>query len=171
MEIFLLGVIKKYDYKIIIMACAGIFLVGILKFFKVFEKISKTNRKYVYAALSATMSAAAATAYLLITKQFDIKSAAVYAVSVLILNQTLYAFYEIAGMRALLRGFGNLIIKTILKGKINDIASIKTASQSDSYPERPQEEQTAASDLGKMLDFNKALISEVNRIGEGVNND
>ena len=170
MEIFLLQTIKQYDYKIIIMACVGIFFVGVLKFFKVFEKINKTNRKYIYAALSAAISVIAAAVYLIIIKQFNIKNAAVYALSVLILNQTIYVFYEVAGLRALLRAFGNLIINTILKGKINDTASLKVNSKIDSKLEKSKEEQNAASEIGKLLEFNKTLITEVNKIGGGVNN-
>ena len=113
MEEMILEFIGKYGWQLALIACSGIFVVGILKFFKAFDKIAKNNRKYVFAGLSAGISIIASAIYLVITNAFNWTGFGIIAVSIYLLNQSIYTVYENTGARALLKKLGTLFIHFI----------------------------------------------------------
>ena len=110
MEEMILQFITTYGWKLALIACSGIFVLGVLKFFNVFDKISKDKRKYLYAGISSLLSIIATSIYLLITGTFTWAGFGLIASAIYGINQAIYAAYENTGFRALLRKLGNLFI-------------------------------------------------------------
>lgn len=105
----------QYGWKLALIACSGIFILGVLKFFHVFDKIEKSKRKYVYAAVSTGLSLIASLIYLLCTNSLEWATFGVYAASLYAFNQLIYSMYETFGVRALIRKFGKVLLKVIKK--------------------------------------------------------
>lgn len=105
----------QYGWKLALIACSGILILGVLKFFHVFDKIEKSKRKYVYAAVSTGLSLIASLIYLLCTGSLEWATFGVYAASLYAFNQVIYSMYETFGIRALVRKFGRLCLKVIEK--------------------------------------------------------
>lgn len=105
----------QYGWKLALIACSGIFILGILKFFHVFDKIEKTKRKYVYAAVSTVLSLIASLIYLLCTNTLEWATFGVYSASLYAFNQIIYSMYETFGIRSVVRKFGHLCLKVIKK--------------------------------------------------------
>ena len=130
MEEMILQFITTYGWQLALIACSGIFVLGVLKFFDLFKTVEKSKRKYLYAGISAGLSIIASGIYLAITGGFAWGSFGVIAGAIYSLNQAIYALYETLGIRAVLRKLGNLFIhfiagKEIEKAKqdiIDDIA-------------------------------------------------
>lgn len=118
MKEMILQFISDYGWKLALIACSGIFVLGILKFFNVFNKVDKAKRKYLYAGISSVLSIAASGIYLVCVGQFDIAGFGVIALAIYALNQSIYAVYETCGFRALLRQFGNIVISIVAKNQI-----------------------------------------------------
>lgn len=106
----ILQFIVTYGWQLALIACSGIFVVGILKFFKVFDKIDKSKRKYLYAGLSASISIIASAIYLVATGGFDWGGFGIIAVAIYGINQTIYSVYENTGARSALRAVGSAFI-------------------------------------------------------------
>jgi hypothetical protein len=104
---------KTYGWTLAGIACSGIFVLGVLKFFKVFDKINKDKRKYLYAAISSGLSILASGIYLWVIGGFNWGGFGVISGTIYALNQTMYAVYETIGIRSGLRKLGNLFIHFI----------------------------------------------------------
>ena len=110
MEEMIINFITTYGWKLALIACSGIFVLGILKFFNVFEKIEKSKRKYFYALISSCLAIVASSIYLIIINAFDLSGFAVIAGTIYAMNQAIYSAYENLGFRALLRKIGHIFI-------------------------------------------------------------
>lgn len=121
----ILQFVLTYGWQLALIACSGIFVLGIFKFFKVFDFVAKDKRKHFYAGASATISIIASGIYLFITGGFHIASFGVVAGAIYVLNQSLYATYENIGLRNLVKKIGNWFIHFIAKNELekakNDI--------------------------------------------------
>lgn len=120
MEEMILEFIKTYGWQLAICACSGIFVLGIFKFFGIFDKIEKSKRKYVYAVLSSILSISASSIYLLITKNFEFANFGILSGAIYAFNQTIYAVYENCGFRTLMRKFGNVFINIVAKRQLEE---------------------------------------------------
>lgn len=118
MEEMILQFISTYGWKLALIACSGIFVLGILKFFKVFDKIEKSKRKYLYAGISAGISIIASGIYLAVIGSFNWAGFGVIAGAIYSINQAIYALYENLGIRKVLRKLGNLFIHFIANNEI-----------------------------------------------------
>ena len=126
MEEIILQFITNYGWKLALISCGGIFALGILKFFKVFEKIEKNKRKYVYTGVSAGISIVASAIYLGVVGAFAWSGFGVLAGAIYTFNQALYSMYETLGVRAGLRKLGNVIISIVAKQQLaNEKAKIE----------------------------------------------
>lgn len=135
----------KYGLKLALVACIGIFLLGILKFFHVFDKIEKGKRKYVYAGISGGFSIIASAIYLAVSGGFEWASFGVLAVSILVLNHSMYALYENYGVRAVLRKLGNLLLDFIVKcaqGKTKNDTIATVPATTETVTEDAEQEST-----------------------------
>lgn len=113
MEEMILQFVATYGWQLGLIACSGIIVVGVLKFFKVFNKIDKNKRKYVFAGISAGISIIASAIYLVIISAFNWAGFGVIAGAIYTVNQALYTVYENTGLRALVRKLGDLFIHFI----------------------------------------------------------
>lgn len=120
MEEMILEFVKLYGWKLAIIACSGILILGVLKFFNVFGKIQKEKRKYLYAVISSALSITASAIYLVAIKQFNIAGFGVIAGAIYVLNQAIYSIYENYGIRVGLRKLGNVIINIVAKNQIEE---------------------------------------------------
>lgn len=118
MEEMILQFIATYGWKLALIACSGIFILGVLKFFNLFEKIEKSKRKHLYAGISAGISIIASAIYLVTIGSFNWAGFGVIAGSIYGINQAIYALYENLGVRAVLRKVGNLFIHFIANKEI-----------------------------------------------------
>lgn len=126
MEEMILQFITTYGWQLALIACSGILVLGILKFFNVFKKVNKDKRKYLYAGISSALSILASGIYLWITGLFTWSGFGIISGAIYTLNQAIYAVYENYGIRALLRKMGNSFIhfiagKEIEKAKLEII--------------------------------------------------
>lgn len=119
MEEMILQFIFTYGWKLALIACSGIFVLGVLKFFNIFEKIEKSKRKYLYASVSAGISIIASGIYLALVGSFVWSSFGVIAGAIYGINQAIYALYENLGFRSALRTLGTLFINFVAKKQLN----------------------------------------------------
>lgn len=131
MEEMIIQFVLVYGWKLALIACSGIFVLGILKFFKLFEKIEKSKRKYLYAGISASISIIASAIYLVVIGSFNLAGFGVIAGAIYGINQALYALYENIGFRALLRKLGNLFINFVAKNQLEEAKSKLEAKNED----------------------------------------
>lgn len=120
MKEMILQFISEYGWKLALIACSGILVLGILKFFNVFNKIEKAKRKYFYAGISSVLSIAASGIYLVFVGQFDMGSFGLLAIAIYGLNQTIYSVYETYGFRYLIKKLGNVVISIVAKRQIEE---------------------------------------------------
>ena len=117
MEEMIFEFFKTYGWQLTLIACSGIFILGIFKCFHVFDKIKEDKRPYIYAIISTALSIGAAAVYLVIKDAFHIGAFAGMAVMFYLFNQGLYSAYETFGLRALVRKIGNAFIGCFKKTK------------------------------------------------------
>ena len=118
MKEMIINFITMYGWQLALIACGGIFVLGVLKFFDVFKKISKDKRKYLYAGISSLLSIIGSAIYLIATGGFEWASFGVISGAIYGLNQTIYALYENTGVRAVLRELGTILINFVAKKQL-----------------------------------------------------
>lgn len=118
MEEMILQFITTYGWKLALISCVGIFLLGVLKFFRLFDRIEESKQKYVYTAISAGISIIASAIYLVAVGAFVFSGFGVLAGAIYTFNQAIYAMYENFGVRAGLRKLGNIIINIVAKKQL-----------------------------------------------------
>lgn len=118
MEEMLFQFLAVYGWQITLIACSGVIIIGLLKAFKVFDKIEKEKRKYIYAVISTTFSIVASAIYLYIVRKFDPSVFGLIAAGIYGINQTIYSIYETFGFKQLVKKICDFFIKIISnKGK------------------------------------------------------
>lgn len=118
MEEMIIQFITTYGWKLALIACSGIVVLGILKFFKIFDKIEKSKRKHIYGSISSAISIISSGIYLTIVGGFTWAGFGVIAGAIYAINQALYATYENSGLRNLVKKIGKLFIRFIAKDEI-----------------------------------------------------
>lgn len=136
MDTMLFEFARLYGTKLLLIALSGIFLLGVLKFFKVFDRIDKSKRKFVYAGISAGFSIAASFGYLAVTNSLTVTMVAALCPAIYILNQSAYAVYENFGIRNGLAKVGVMILTIVAQGKMQELGLIEK-------PEKPDKEVSA----------------------------
>lgn len=119
MEEMIIQFIATYGWQLGLIACSGIFVLGVLKFFKVFDKIEKSKRKHVYAGISSGISILASGIYLAVSGAFTWIGFGVIAGAIYTINQAMYATYENSGLRNLVKKLGTLFIHFIAKKELD----------------------------------------------------
>lgn len=100
MEETILGFFKNYGLNLTLLALSGIALLGLLKWFGCFKKVSSKAKKYVYFGVSAGISIMACTIYILLFSQFEIISYLLLCGAVMIFTLATYGIYENTGLRS-----------------------------------------------------------------------
>ncbi len=113
---------QTYGLPILVIAVCVIAFIGLLKFFKVFNKIeSKDVKKCIYYALDVILAFGGAAIYFA-TFHIDFAEFVGYAFAQLGVTTTLYSIYEHFGIRKLFHFVGGLIIEHIKKNPESQFA-------------------------------------------------
>lgn len=117
LEAGLYSIIVNYGLAAVILACITIFLIGVLKYFNVFAKVPKENRKPIYLVLNYVFVFALTAAYYGI---FHISFAdyVAYASIVGTAVNIIYPLYENLKIRELFKTLGNFIVNVVAKNKV-----------------------------------------------------
>lgn len=116
---------KLYGNTLLLLALSGIFVLGVLKFFKVFDKIEKSKRKYIYAGISAGLSIIASVCYLAYNGTLTMTMILALCPAIYMLNQSAYAVYENFGIRKGLAKVGVMILTIVAQGKMQELGLVE----------------------------------------------
>ena len=131
LEAGLYNILTKYGLPVLVIACITILLIGVLKYFNVFNKIPKDNRKPVYYILNYVLVFGLVAAYYAIFKRpFDDYVA--YSIVSATAVTGVYALYENIHLRDLLHCIGNFIVGKVAKNQIEAAKNkpVKNATKS-----------------------------------------
>lgn len=107
----------QYGWQMALIALAGIVILGVLKYLKVFDKIDKEKRKPIYLAISVGLSAIGAAIYLLCIQQFQIDYFVTMLLTLYTINQAMYAVYETTTLKQLVAKIVEWIKEKLLAKK------------------------------------------------------
>ena len=117
LESGLYNIVTKYGVSALVIACITIFLIGILKYFGVFNKIPKENRKPIYLILNYVLGFGITAIYYAIFKLPFADYVAYSFVTATAVN-LLYPLYENLKLRELLAKLGGFIVKVVAKKQV-----------------------------------------------------
>ena len=117
LETGLYNLVTKYGVSVLIIACVTILLIGILKYFDVFRKVAKDNRKPIYFALNYVFVFGLSAIYYAIFK-LSFADYVAYAFVVGSAVNLLYPLYENLKIRDLFTIIGNFVVKTVAKKQV-----------------------------------------------------
>lgn len=131
LETALYNLVTKYGISVLVIACLTILFIGILKYFNVFNKIEKDNRKPIYFVLNYAFVFAVSAIYYAIFKLSFVDYVA-YAFVVGSAVNLLYPLYENLKIRDLFTIIGNFIVKTVAKKQVEkETTKIKEATKTE----------------------------------------
>lgn len=99
----LLQFFNQYGLDLTLIAIAGIILLGILKYNKVFDKLDENYRHYIYLGVSVTFSVVSSTIYLACMKTLNASYVFILAGALYVLNQTFYSIFKTLSLNELLK--------------------------------------------------------------------
>lgn len=92
-----------YGLWLTVIAVAGVILLGILKYLRVFDKFSKGIRHLLYLLISVGVSVIGSIVYLACEHSLDIEYILSLALAIFALNQIAYTVYNTTPLRSLLK--------------------------------------------------------------------
>lgn len=117
LEAGLYNILTNYGLPVLIIACITILLIGILKYFDVFRKVPKDNRKPIYYVLNYLFVFGLVALYYVIFKRpFDDYVA--YSLVSGTAVSSLYVLYENTKLRDLFGIIGNFIVSKVAKKQV-----------------------------------------------------
>ncbi len=125
MDKMLFEFMKLYGITLTLIALSGILFLGILKFFKVFDKVPKAKRKYIYGGISAGFSIIASVCYLAYNGSLTATMVLALCPVIYMLNQSAYAVYENFGIRKGLAKVGVMILTIVAQGKMQELGLVE----------------------------------------------
>lgn len=121
--------ITIYGLPILFISIAVIFIIGILKYFKVFDKIKSGNvKKFIYYTLDICLSFGIVAIYFAVDK-ISFTTYLNYSFKTVTAVTAIYAIYENFGLRKLLRWLGTCFINFVAKKQL-EVAK-ETAEQTE----------------------------------------
>lgn len=121
--------ITIYGLPVLFISIAVIFIIGILKYFKVFDKIKSGNvKKFIYYALDICLSFGIVAIYFAVDK-ISFTTYLNYSFKTVTAVTAIYAIYENFGLRKLLRWLGTCFINFVAKKQL-EVAK-ETAEQTE----------------------------------------
>lgn len=121
--------ITTYGLPILFISIAVIFVIGVLKYFKVFDKIKSANvKKCIYYALDIVLSFSFVAIYFAVDK-ISFTTYLNYCFKTITAVTAIYAIYENFGLRKLLRWLGTCFINFVAKKQL-EVAK-ETAEQTE----------------------------------------
>ena len=126
----LMKLVSEYGVPALILSLIIIFLIGVLKYFKLFDKIPKDWRKAIFSVLGLAFSFGTAALYYVIFKN-PFTNYVWFSLGTYALVTVVYALYENLGARALLKLFGNFVVSKVANEQVKEAVKKLT----DSIPE------------------------------------
>lgn len=125
LETSLYNIVVKNGLPALILGILTIFLIGVLKYFHVFDKVSKENRKPIYLALTYVFTFGLTAIYYAIFK-LSFADYVAYSFVVGSVVNLLYPLYENAKIRDFFALIGSFIVKIVAKKQVKaETAKIK----------------------------------------------
>ena len=97
----LINFFTQFGLPITLIALAGIAVLGILKYCKLFKNIEEQNRHYIYLGISVGFSVITTAIYLLIVDSFNMSYIACVSAAIYALNQAFYNIFKITPINKL----------------------------------------------------------------------
>lgn len=119
LETMLVTIVTKYGLPALLLGAITIFLIGVLKYFDVFRKIPKDNRKPIYLVLNYIIVFALTAAYYGIFK-LRFTDYVSYAFVVATVVNLLYPIYENLKIREFFGAIGRFIVKKVAKKQVEE---------------------------------------------------
>ena len=101
---------KTYGWQLCLIACSGIFILGFLKAFGLFDKVPQEKKKYIFGGISTGISIIGSAIYLACTHGFEWVSFGTIAGTILIMNNAIYTAYENYGFKAVVKKIGQRLL-------------------------------------------------------------
>lgn len=173
----IIKIFTAYGWQLTVCALSGIFLLGLLKHFKVFdkiivttkeknelgeivklpnEKLTKQVKKTIYTTISMSLSIGASALYQYICHELTVVGLFTVAGAVLSLTLTAYALYENFGVRFVLSKLGEKI-KTSWRTTLATIKTAKDAKKAEKEQAKAKLLESEKNDLENA--FSKIALS------------
>lgn len=116
----LIEFIKTYGWQLTLIAVAGVILLGVLKYCKVFDKFEEKTRHFLYLLISVGLSIIGSVIYLACIHQLDAAFIFTFATVVFGANQVAYTIYDTTPLRDLLSQLWDKIVEFFAKKQEED---------------------------------------------------
>ena len=135
LETSLYNIVAKYGLPALILGILTIFFIGIFKYFKVFDKVAKENRKPIYLALTYVFTFGLTAIYYAIFKL----SFADYVAYSFIVGSVVNLLYENTKLRNVFAWIGSFIVKIVAKKQV-EAETTKIKEEANNTQEEVKEE-------------------------------
>lgn len=138
----LLNFLRLYGWQLALIALAGIIILGVLKYCKVFSKFEEKIRHVFYLLISVGISIIGSIIYLACVGSLTVEFAFAVAAAILALNQTFYTIYSNLSLKELFLKLIDWIKGLISGGKGQEIVEEVTdgKTEEETTEETPAEE-------------------------------
>lgn len=138
----LLVFLETYGWQLALVAIAGVIILGILKYCKVFDKFEEKLRHFFYLLVSVGISLVGSIIYLACVHQLDAVFVFTIAGAIFALNQAFYTIYDTTSLRDLLKKLWTWIKSLVSSGKAQEIVDDikKDATKEETTEEAPAED-------------------------------
>ena len=146
----LLTFLQTYGWQLALIALAGVIILGILKYCKVFDKFEEKLRHFFYLLVSVGISIVGSIIYLACVHQLDVVLVFTLAGAIFALNQAFYTIYDTTSLRSLLKKIWTWIKSLITSGKAQEIVDeIKKDVTKEEATEESTEDTTESGEETK----------------------
>ena len=123
--------ILKHSWQVILLGFAVIFIIGVLKYFKCFNKVTSADvRKFIYILLNIALSFGIGALYCLSIGFANYIALVIELIPAVLVE---YAIYENIGLRKFMKIIGNFIVKVVAKNYVeSEVAKIKESTDKKS---------------------------------------
>lgn len=138
----LLNFLRLYGWQLALIALAGIIILGVLKYCKVFSKFDEKIRHVFYLLISVGISIIGSIIYLACVGSLTVEFAFAVAAAILALNQTFYTIYSNLSLKELFLKLIDWIKGLISGGKGQEIVEEITdgKTEEETTEEAPAED-------------------------------
>lgn len=151
----LLVFLETYGWQLALIALAGVIILGILKYCKVFDKFEEKLRHFFYLLVSVGISIVGSIIYLACVHQLDVVLVFTLAGAIFALNQAFYTIYDTTSLRSLLKKIWTWIKSLITSGKAQEIVEdikdgkLDGSTEGNAAEEKPEDLPEASQDEEK----------------------
>lgn len=107
--------LESYGWQLTLIAIAGVMILGILKYCKVFDKLEEDIRHFLYLLISVGLSIVGAVIYLACIHQLNAEFIFSFAAAIFAINQVAYTIYDTTPLRSLLKRIWDKIVEILSK--------------------------------------------------------